>query len=133
MKTKNIPEVRTAQTQVKKPVEKMVEKKIEAPIVEKAEIPITVKEELAPSTETVEPEKNRYDYHEINSAPRNGTLIIVSENGTDKGEIAFWKKTRAFANATHRWEETGFFVSNITNLPLSFKPKFWRIKTLYEI
>jgi hypothetical protein len=99
-------------------------------IVEEPTIPEVI-QEVEPVTET-EP-KNRYDYHDINSAPRNGTLIVVSETGMDKGEIVFWKRTRAFANATHRWEETGFFVSNITNLPILFKPKYWRNRSLYEI
>lgn len=81
-----------------------------------------------------EPEKvNLYDYNDISTAPRNGTLIIVSETGEDKGDIVFWKKTRAFANATHRWEETGFFAGNISNLPISFVPKYWRTRSIYEV
>lgn len=80
-----------------------------------------------------EPEKNRSDYHGIDSAPRNGVLIVLSETGKDKGEVGFWKKTRAFANATQKWEETWFFVSNTTNLKLSFKPKFWRARVAYEV
>lgn len=90
-------------------------------------------EEISLPIEEVEIVTPKYEYSPIGTAPRNGTLIIVSGTQEDKGEIAFWKKTRAFANATHRWEETGFFVSNITNLRLSFTPKFWRIKNIYEI
>lgn len=73
------------------------------------------------------------DYSNINSAPRNGSLIVVSKNGDDKGEIVFWKRTRAMSNATHRWEETGFFVNNLTGMGLSFVPKYWRPKSIYEI
>ena len=81
----------------------------------------------------VEEKRNRYNYQDIDTVPRSGAMVILSETGEDAGEAAFWKKTRAFANATHKWEETGFFVSNITSLPIVFKPKFWRMRGMYEI
>lgn len=95
-----------------------------------------IKPEIILKTNETEVEKlpeDDFNYEPISSAPRNGTIIFISETGKDKGEAAFWKKTRAFANATHRWEETGFFVHNITNLPVSFKPAFWRMRNMYEI
>lgn len=76
---------------------------------------------------------SRYDYHDIHSAPRNGTLIIVSGTGADEGVGVFWKRTRAFANATHRWEETGFFVNIITNMRVDFEPRYWRNRGMYEV
>lgn len=101
-----------------------VQARVEVPQEKILEVTI-IKEELQ--------DTNRYGYESIKTAPRNGSLIVVSETGIDKGEIAFWKKTRAFVNATHRWEETGFFASNMSNLRLSFTPKFWRIKEVNEI
>lgn len=76
---------------------------------------------------------SRYDYHDIHSAPRNGALIAVSATGADEGVDVFWKRTRAFANATHRWEETGFFVNIITNLRVDFEPRYWRTRGMYEV
>lgn len=69
---------------------------------------------------------SQYDYRDIQSAPRNGLQVFVSATGADVGERVFWKRTRAFANATHRWEETGFFVDIITNVRVAFEPKYWR-------
>lgn len=94
-------------------------------LLEKVEEKFSVKEE--PSL------LNHYGYRSITSAPRNGTLIFVSSTGEDKGEMVFWKKTRAFANATHRWEDTGFFVNVVTNLRVVGDPKFWRMRVNYEI
>ncbi len=68
----------------------------------------------------------QYDYYDIQSAPRNGLQMFVSATGADIGERVFWKRTRAFANATHRWEETGFFVDVITNMRVAFEPRYWR-------
>ena len=104
------------------------------PRAEESQAPIAeVVEEQQPETRTTQEEVNRYGYQSINSAPRNGTLIFVSETGADRGEIVFWKRTRAFANATHKWEETGFFVNSLTNLPLAYRPQFWRTRGMYEI
>lgn len=107
-------------------------KKVEMSI-EQNEAEILEERSVEPVPPTQPDKQNRYDYQDIKSAPRNGALIIISETGGDKGEIAFWKKTRAFANATHRWEETGFFVSNITNMRVSFTPNYWRSRSIYEV
>lgn len=115
MKNKFTPEQKR-QHAMKKP-EKIVEEQTE----EKAE---TLQEN---------PKKPQYDYEDINSAPRNGSLIMVSATGEDAGEAVLWRKTKAFANATHRWEETGFFISNRSGQQVSFIPKYWRARRMYEV
>lgn len=127
MKKKNLQEIRRAAMAV--PTEAPVRNRPEVSLEEKLGVPV----DILPHIKEPELKKSRYDYHDINSAPRNGTLIVVSENENDKGTIVFWKRTRAFANATHKWEETGFFANNITNLRISFTPKYWRMKGQYEI
>lgn len=65
-------------------------------------------------------------WYPIDSASRNGTPIYLSEDGSDNGILGYWKKIRAFANATKKWEETGKFYDFMTGFPLNFTPKYWR-------
>lgn len=119
MKHKQSTAVEKRQLAMQKPVEKLAEKPVETPVEELQEKPKS--------------ENKQYDYQDIGGAPRNGSLIIVSETGKDLGEAVLWRRTRAFANATSRWEETGFFVSNRSGQKLSFTPKYWRVRGMYEV
>lgn len=67
-----------------------------------------------------------YGWEDIGKAPRNGVGCFVSEKPTGEGVLVFWKKTRAFANATHRWEDYGKFVDFLTGVDLNFKPLFYK-------
>ena len=58
--------------------------------------------------------------------PRNGMPVYISETGIDEGVLAFWTKTRAFANTTKRWEEHGKWQSFIAGMPVNMSPKYWR-------
>lgn len=75
-----------------------------------------------------EPEANiDYKWQPIGTVPRNGIPLQLSEtDDQEKGVIAYWRKTRAFANATHRWEETGFWTNTITGQNITFIPLFWK-------
>lgn len=61
----------------------------------------------------------------IESALHNGLPIYVSDDGV-RQVLVFWKRTRAFANATHKWEERGKWCESVTGFDLPFEPKFWR-------
>lgn len=62
----------------------------------------------------------------LNSPPRNGIPIRLSEEYNGEGVLAFWKKERAFANSTKRWEEHGVWRDFYTGMVISFKPKYWK-------
>lgn len=58
--------------------------------------------------------------------PRNGMPIRISEEPKGDGVLAQWKKTRAFANPTKRWIETGIWIDFMSGLKVNFEPKYWR-------
>lgn len=58
--------------------------------------------------------------------PRNGMAVRLSEDGEGEGILAIWKKTRKFANATHRWQEAGKWVDFHSGMDISFQPKYWK-------
>jgi hypothetical protein len=62
----------------------------------------------------------------IELPPRNGMPVKLSQDGTDDGVIAFWKRTRAFANATKRWVETGAWYDFQTGARVAFEPRYWK-------
>lgn len=62
----------------------------------------------------------------INTPPRNGIPIKVSETTQGDGIIVFWKRLRAFANATKRWQENGAWIDFHTGMKIAFEPKYWK-------
>ena len=58
--------------------------------------------------------------------PRNGMPVRLS--GSADGEIflCIWKKTRKFANTTHRWQEGGKWVHFESGMDINFQPKYWK-------
>jgi hypothetical protein len=58
--------------------------------------------------------------------PRNGMPVRLSETTDGEGVFGIWKKTRKFANSTHRWEESGKWVDFQSGMDISFVPKYWR-------
>lgn len=58
--------------------------------------------------------------------PRNGMGVKLSETPEGDGVLALWKKTRKFANPTHRWEESGKWVDFHSGMDISFQPKYWK-------
>ena len=58
--------------------------------------------------------------------PKNGTAVYVSDKPSGQGTLVVWKKTRAFANATRRWEATGVWIDFVSGIPIAFKPKYWK-------
>lgn len=66
------------------------------------------------------------DIHPSSLPPRNGMPIRVSDSVNDSGVVVFWKKTRAFANPTKKWEITGKWCNFLTGVPISFEPRYWR-------
>lgn len=62
----------------------------------------------------------------IKMPPRNGMPIRLSENPDEHGVLAMWKKTRKFANTTHRWMESGKWVDFQSGMDISFIPKYWK-------
>lgn len=70
--------------------------------------------------------KARHAWESIASAPRNGFPIKLTDDISNPGTVAFWRKSRAFANATHRWEETGFWTDSATGKNIDFTPTHWK-------
>lgn len=64
--------------------------------------------------------------HILVQPPRNGTSVRVSYTPNGIGIIAYWKKTRAFANPTRKWETTGVWCNFMTGTPLSSPPNYWK-------
>lgn len=115
------------------------------PIEDVVEIPIThhvgmevdrskddvYKEEVVATYHYIEPE-NLNGWHPIDTEivmempPRNGMPVRLSINNDSEGVLAVWKKTRKFANATHRWQESGKWIDFNTGLDISFAPKYWK-------
>ena len=58
--------------------------------------------------------------------PKNGTAVYVSDKPSGQGTLVVWKKTRACANATRRWEATGVWIDFVSGIPIAFKPKYWK-------
>ncbi len=58
--------------------------------------------------------------------PRNGMAVRLSKTTEGEFVIAFWKRFRAFANATKRWNETGCWYDFHTGQKISFDPKYWK-------
>lgn len=62
----------------------------------------------------------------IETASLNGMPIKLSLEPNGDGVVGFWKKTRAFANATKRYEPYGKWVDFMTGMDIGFTPKFWK-------
>lgn len=67
-----------------------------------------------------------HNWQPINTAQHNGLPVKLTNDPGKEGVIAFWRKSRAFANATHRWEETGFWTDSITGKNIDFVPLWWK-------
>lgn len=65
-------------------------------------------------------------WREIDSSARSGLPYFVSNTGIGDGILAFYRRTRAFANASKRWQHTGKFVDFITGADLVFQPLYFR-------
>ena len=62
--------------------------------------------------------------------PRNGTPVLITDNPQKPGVTAFWKKTRAFANPTKKWQTTGIWCDYLTGVKVPFEPKYWRARNV---
>lgn len=84
-------------------------------------------ESLAPNFYNVsESPKAAHTWEPISSVPRNGTLVKLTRDPSEPGVLCYWRKSRAFANATHRWEETGFWTEVQTGKNIAFTPLWWK-------
>lgn len=82
--------------------------------------------ELIPETVPEPEQETDHNWNPIQSAPRNGFPVKITDDIRKIGIVAFWRKSRAFANATHRWEETGFWTDSSTGRNIDFKPLWWK-------
>lgn len=62
----------------------------------------------------------------ISTVSRNGFPVKITDDPSKEGVIAFWRKTRAFANATHRWEETGYWTDSTKGTNINFEARWWK-------
>lgn len=62
----------------------------------------------------------------IKLPPRNGLAVKVSETPSGAGVVVYWRRLRAFANATKRWQENGCWCSFHTGQKIDFEPKYWK-------
>lgn len=82
---------------------------------------------LYPITEIGPQEVNTlHNWLPIDTAPRNGFPIKLSDDVSNPGITGFWRKSRAFANPTHRWETTGFWTDSATGRNVEFTPIWWK-------
>lgn len=82
-----------------------------------------------PSITVEEPKKLVVDmsrWREIDSSARSGLPYFVSDTAIGDGILAFYRRTRAFANAAKRWKNTGKFVDFTTGVDLIFQPLYFR-------
>lgn len=85
--------------------------------------PIVVEE---PEEDKIVESEISHSWQPISTVLHNGLPVKLTDDPNKTGTIAFWRKTRAFANATHRWEETGFWTDGITGKTISFIPLWWK-------
>lgn len=81
---------------------------------------------VMPTSEPVSEIKPIYNWEPISTVPHNGFPVKLTDDVSKPGVICFWRKTRAFANATHRWETTGFWVDSETSQNIKFTPLWWK-------
>lgn len=87
---------------------------------------ISIKEIITEKTETGGNIISLNGWHPIETVIHNGFPVKLTDDQNKEGVIAFWRKTRAFANATHRWQETGKWTDSTTGQNINFSPKFWK-------
>lgn len=116
------------------PIVQNVEKDLEA------ECAVSITEEISVTPVTISPLESPVETISLNgwkpmetevvlnTPPRNGIPIKVAETVQDSGIIVFWKRLRAFANATKRWQETGAWIDFHTGMKISFEPKYWKAR-----
>lgn len=88
-------------------------------------------EDLEPIEEKIqdvptENEELSFEWNPMDTAKRSGLPVFLSKDGKDFGTLAFWKRTRAFANPTKKWEITGKWMNFMTAQEIDFSPKYWR-------
>ena len=115
----------------KQVVQQVIEENVPA-LSEKVENVPSMEGQIEESVHAPELRDDIADWQPINTAPRNGKQIVVSDGTKDNESLAYWRRTRAFANATHRWEETGFFHNPITNSKIDFDVLYWREWGAYQ-
>lgn len=98
----------------------------ESPIEEKIHALVEQEKEEKPQVELNGWHSIEKDCHTANKPPLNGMPVRLSEKTDEEGIIAFWKKTRAFANTTKKWEISGIWCNFNTGLPVRFEPKYWK-------
>jgi hypothetical protein len=89
--------------------------------VEREPIP---QEDVAPVQEQTVNEKSADGWHSIETAPQDGTNILISETGADEGAPAYWMLTRKFKNGI--WAPRGRWTDPLTHKELSLKAAFWK-------
>lgn len=74
------------------------------------------------------PQKNlpveEQNVNNIDSAPKDGTNIIVMKEENDPGMMAYWRKTRYRKN--HQWIASGLWSNTLTHMSVGFDPKYWK-------
>ena len=58
--------------------------------------------------------------------PRNGMPVRLSRISDGDGVLAYWKRSRTFANSTKRWQEVGNWYNFNTSVRIDFEPKYWK-------
>jgi len=64
-------------------------------------------------------------YQTMDSAPEDGTKIVVSENGQDQCCV-YWRERRVVDRKNLRYIKKGAWTNDFTRLDIDFEPKFWR-------
>ena len=65
-------------------------------------------------------------WNPISTVPHTGFPVKITDDVRKEGVVAYWRMSRAFANATHRWESTGFWTESDNGRNIDFVPKFWK-------
>ena len=60
----------------------------------------------------------------IESAPKDGTNIVIMESLGDVGVMSYWRKTRSRKDG--KWELSGRWSHTLSHAPIGFEPKYWK-------
>lgn len=69
------------------------------------------------------PKKPDARWKAMDTVPKVGIQVFISDTGLDDGQRVYWKRTRRMHQG--RWQMTGKWVEALTGRELDIEPKFW--------
>lgn len=72
------------------------------------------------------PKKDGWN-NDMRSAPTDGSLVMVSETGEDRGVLAYWRISKYVDKANLRYVARGRWSDFNTKINVEFMPKYWKV------